>query len=61
MFADKIVTRDGLHMIKVKDRLPLDDYLLAAITANNFETNTQWTPTLFTKKANELFYSKYTK
>lgn len=59
MFAGKIVTRDGLHPVKIKDTLPLQDYLLAAITANDFESGIQWTPSLFTQKANELFYSKY--
>lgn len=59
MFADEVVTRDGLHPVKVKDRLPLRDYLLAAITANDFASNIKWTPSLFTQKANEFFHLKY--
>ncbi len=61
MFEDRIVTRDGLHLVKVKDKLSIENYLLAAITAKDFPPNIQWTPTLFTLKANELFYSEYTK
>ncbi|WP_242867815.1 hypothetical protein [Clostridium sp. Marseille-P299] len=61
MFSDRIVTRDGLHLVKIKDRLPLKEYLLAAVTSNDFSTNIQWTPTLFTEKANELFYASYAK
>ncbi|RKD28586.1 hypothetical protein [Lacrimispora algidixylanolytica] len=61
MFTDRIIIRDGLHIAKVKDRLPLKDYLLAAITLNDFDANIQWNPTLFTEKANELFYTKYSK
>lgn len=59
IFAAGLVTRDGLHLVKVKDRLPLQDCLLAAITANDFEASIQWTPSLFTQKANELFYTKF--
>lgn len=56
MYKDGIVTRDGLHLVKVKDRLPLKEYLLEAITADDVPTQIQWTPTLFTKRANEVFY-----
>ncbi len=61
MFADEIVTRDGLHIVKIKDRLPLKDYLLTSVTSKDFDNKIQWTPTLFTEKANELFYLEYEK
>ena len=61
MIRDKIVVRDGLHLLKVKDRLPLDDYLIATVSAEDFPEEIKWTPTLFTEKANQLFYDKYVK
>ena len=36
IIEDKIATRDGLHLLKVRGRLPLKPYLLAAITADDF-------------------------
>ena len=54
---DKISVRDGLHLLKVKDRLPLKPYLVKAITTDNFIKDIVWTPSLFTKMANELFFN----
>lgn len=59
LFADGLVIRDGVHPVKIKDKLPLDGYLLAVISAKEFHDNIQWTPALFTERANELFYRKY--
>lgn len=59
LFEDGLVTRDGLHPVKIKDKLPLDGYLLSAVRAEDFPGDLRWTPTLFTEKANELFYSGY--
>lgn len=59
MIADRIIRRDGLHLAKVKDRLPLEKYLIAAITPDDFDVTIQWTPTLFTEKANQLFKDNY--
>lgn len=59
LFADGLVTRDGVHPVKIKDRLSLDGYLLAVISAKEFPDDIEWTPTLFTERANELFYRKY--
>jgi len=59
MIRDKIAVRDGLHLLKVKDRLSLADYLIAAISAEDFPEAMKWTPTLFTEKANQLFFDKY--
>lgn len=52
---DKICIRDGLHLLKVRDRLPLEPYLIASITADDFPKDIVWTPNLFTKMANQLF------
>jgi len=58
MIENIIVKRDGLHLLKVKDRLPLQDYLVAAISADNFPKDIKWTPTKFTEEANQLFHTK---
>lgn len=59
LFSDGLVIRDGVHPVKIKDKLPLDGYLLAVISAKDFSDHIQWTPTLFTEKANELFFHTY--
>ena len=59
MFEHQIAVRDGLHLLKVKDKLPLKDYLIATISAKDFDTEIEWTPTLFTSMANELFFTRY--
>jgi hypothetical protein len=59
MIRDKTVVRDGLHLLKVRDRLPLAGYLIAVISAEDFPEKIKWTPTLFTEKANQLFYDRY--
>ena len=58
IISDKIAIRDGLHILKVKDKLPLEPYFIMAITADNFPNDIVWTPNLFTKKANELFFNQ---
>ncbi len=59
LIRNKIAVRDGLHLLKVKDRLPLADYLVAVISAEDFPGEMKWTPTLFTEKANQLFFDRY--
>lgn len=59
MIRDNIAVRDGLHLLKVKNCLPLADYLLAAISSEDFQEEMKWTPTLFTEKANQLFFDRY--
>lgn len=53
-----LVTKDGVHLLKVKDCLPLDGFLVDVISAEMFPSDTVWTPTLFTEKANQLFLSR---
>lgn len=59
LIRDKIIVRDGLHILKIKDRLPLNDYLVSTITAKDFSFDIDWTPTLFTKMANQLFFDNH--
>ncbi len=50
MIADGLVVRDGLHGAKVSDHLPLEPYLLAAVTPADLDpegTVTAWTPRTF--------------
>ncbi len=61
--AHKIITsglavRDGVHTLKVHDHLPLQPYLVAAITAADIESQgavKTWTPRLFLDRANAWF------
>lgn len=57
MMQDRMVVRDGLHILKVKHRLPLERYLIAAITTQVLDTKKVWTPTTFTNAANQFFLS----
>ncbi|EHI97375.1 hypothetical protein CDLVIII_0649 [Clostridium sp. DL-VIII] len=54
IIKDGLGTRDGLHILKIKDRLPLDKYLLDVISAESFQKK-EWTPTTFTNEANRYF------
>ncbi|MFC5451647.1 hypothetical protein [Paenibacillus aestuarii] len=49
---------DGVHLLKVKDSLPLEKLLVDVISADMFPDINIWTPTTFTQKANELFLSR---
>jgi len=53
-----LAVRDGLHPLKVRDRLPLNPYLVAALTAADLPplpAGQRWTTTLFRDRANEAF------
>ncbi|MDD5698274.1 MAG: hypothetical protein PHH77_06615 [Victivallaceae bacterium] len=51
-----IVTRDGLHIGKVKGFIDLDQYLLDIITAADIDKNrASWTPSEFFEMANMIF------
>lgn len=54
IIKDGLGTRDGLHILKIKDKLPLDKYLIASVTPKLFKEEV-WTPTTFTNAANEHF------
>lgn len=51
---DGLGIRDGLHILKVKDKLPLEKYLLACVEAELFQKK-DWTPSTFTEAANKYF------
>ena len=56
--AAGLATRDGVHTLKVRDRLPLQPYLVAAATVADVDpqgTVETWTPRLFLERANAWF------
>ncbi len=58
IIRDGLAVRDGLHLLKVRDRLPLDPYLVAAIGVEDLDPDHQvdvWTPRLFQDRARALF------
>jgi hypothetical protein len=58
IIQDGLAVRDGLHALKVRDRLPLGPYLVAKIAAADLPplaAGEQWTTTLFLERANEAF------
>ena len=59
MIKDGLVVRDGIHLAKVFDILPLNDYLLKTVFEKDVtlpEGEAFWTPDLFKKCANDFFY-----
>jgi hypothetical protein len=58
IIRDGLMVRDGLHMHKVRDRLPLAPYLVAAITVADVDREgkvAEWTPRSFLDGAGECF------
>lgn len=50
--------RDGVHTLKVRDRLPLEQYLIAKVSTDDLPplaSGQQWTTSEFLKRANEAF------
>jgi hypothetical protein len=59
MIKDGLAVRDGTHIFKVYEALPLEGYLLRTVLAGDVslpDGAEHWTPTLFTEAANALFY-----
>lgn len=57
--SDGKLIRDGAHK-KVKDELELEKYLLFIATAETIDVNEKdWTPRMFTERADEIFNEKY--
>lgn len=54
IIADGLATRDGLHVLKVFERLPLDKYMVMAID-DSMLSKQGWTPTAYTYRSNEYF------
>lgn len=56
---DGLAVRDGAHL-KVKDKLPLNPYLLMCATWENVGLESRVsTPKIFSAKANKMFYKRY--
>ena len=61
MIEGGLTVRDGAHFLKVHDALPLEGYLLLSVFAEDVALplgDAYWTPTNFTKQANEYFTQK---
>jgi hypothetical protein len=55
---DGIGVRDGLHLVKVRNHLPLTPYLLGTVGVEDIATGgsgREWTPRLFTQEADRIF------
>ena len=53
--------RDGLHSIKVHNKLPLNPFFITAITINDIDSENkiiEWTPSSFYQAANKEFYKR---
>lgn len=60
IILDGLAVRDGLHVLKVHDHLPLNPYLITAICMSDVDPNGEvhvWTPRTFLDRANEWFAS----
>jgi hypothetical protein len=58
IIEDELGVRDGVHLLKVRDRLPLEPYLRAAIGVPDVDqggTVPAWTPRRFLDRANAHF------
>lgn len=49
--------RDGLHILKVKDKLSLEKYLIDWVSTESFRKK-EWTPSTFTSEANKYFLER---
>lgn len=62
IIRDGLMVRDGIHMHKVRDRLPLKPYLVAAITPADVDPDckvAEWTPRSFLTRASEFFAERF--
>ncbi|MHB1001038.1 MAG: hypothetical protein ACYC27_17485 [Armatimonadota bacterium] len=58
IIEDGLAVSDGLHTLKVHDHLPLDPYLVTAISVKDVDPNGEvevWTPRSFLNAANKYF------
>lgn len=59
IIRDGLAVRDGLHTLKVRGRLTLQPYLVAAVAAEDLpplSTDQRWTTSLFLERANREFH-----
>lgn len=60
IILDGLAVRDGLHILKVHDHLPLHPYLITTIGVSDIDPEREipvWTPRTFLDQANERFAS----
>jgi len=58
IIRDGLGVRDGLHLVKVRNHLPLTPYLLGVVGVEDVaagEPGEHWTPRLFTQQADSVF------
>lgn len=57
IIRDGLAVRDGLHAMKVRERLPLSRYLIAVVTPADLvpDGGNTWTPNSFAQRANVRF------
>jgi hypothetical protein len=57
VIRDGLGVRDGLHIAKVRNHLPLKPYLLGAVGVEDIQdgASQDWTPKLFTREADRAF------
>jgi hypothetical protein len=58
IIRDGLGVRDGLHLVKVRNHLPLTPYLLGAVGLEDVaagDPGKDWTPRLFTQQADRIF------
>lgn len=55
IIKDGLAVRDGLHILKVKNKLPLNKYFKMAITEDMSLSKEIWIPTTYTEWTNEYF------
>ena len=61
VIRDGLGVRDGLHLAKVRDHLPLTPYLIHAIGVADIQGDRlqEWTPRLFTQEADRAFQQQW--
>ncbi|MDP6037438.1 MAG: hypothetical protein QGG64_02715, partial [Candidatus Latescibacteria bacterium] len=62
LIQNEIGIRDGLHTIKVRSKLHLSDYMVAAISVDDVDPSKaveHWTPRHFFQAANDYFYRQF--
>lgn len=58
IIRDGLGVRDGLHLVKVRNHLPLTPYLLGAVGSEDVaagDPGKDWTPRLFAQEADRIF------
>ncbi|MFL0198861.1 hypothetical protein ACJDU8_25415 [Clostridium sp. WILCCON 0269] len=58
IIKDGLGTRDGVHILKVKKKLPLNKYLVQVVSKKCLDYKDTWTPTTYTKYSNRFFSEK---